>query len=127
MWPGSRPHTMGAEKEPRAETETQGEVRLPDAPDDEIPLLTKEEAIAEVRRWLEVERVDPEKIFAVSGDTTIRYKDLMAHLEQETPDGRLLLFAISRGRLIKKTRDREMQALLEIAAPPPKPKGPPAS
>jgi hypothetical protein len=96
---------------------------MPDAPDDEIPLVTKEEAIVEVRRWLEVEQVDPEKIFAVSGDTTIRYKDLMVHLEQETPDGKLLLFAISRGRLLKQTRDREFQALLEIAAPPPKPKG----
>ena len=100
---------------------------MSDALDDKIPLLTKEEAIAEVRRWLEVEQVDPERIFAVSRGTTIRYKDLIAHLEQETPDGKLLLFAISRGRLIKKTRDREMQALLEIAAPPPKPKGPPAS
>ena len=100
---------------------------MPDAPDDEIPLVTKEEAIAEVRRWLEVEQVDPEKIFAVSGDTTIRYKDLMVHLEQETPDGKLLLFAISRGRLFKQARDQELQALLEIAAPPPKPKGPPRS
>ncbi len=93
---------------------------------DEIPLVTKEEAIAEVRRWLEVEKVDPEKIFAVSGDTTIRYKDLIGHLVQETPDGKLLLFAISRGRLIKTARDREIQALLEIAVPPPKP-GEPAS
>lgn len=100
---------------------------MPDASDEEIPLVTKEEAIAEVRRWLDVEGVDPEKIFAVSGETTIRYKDLMAHLEQETPDGKLLLFAISRGRLFKQSRDREMQALLEIAALPPKPKGPPPS
>ena len=98
-----------------------------DAPNDEIPLLTKAEAIAEVRRWLEVEKVDPEKIFADTGDAAIRYKDLIAHLEQETPDGKLLLFAISRGRLIKKTRDQEMQALLEIAIPPPKPEGPAAS
>ncbi|HSB80686.1 MAG TPA: hypothetical protein VLM91_18040 [Candidatus Methylomirabilis sp.] len=97
---------------------------MQDAPDDAIPLLTKEEAIAEVRRWLEVEKVDPERIFAALGDTTIRYKDLMAHLEHETPDGKLLLFAISRGRLIKTTRDREIQALLDIAIPPPKPEGP---
>ena len=89
---------------------------------DEIPLLSKEEAIAEVRKWLVVEEVDPERIFAVSGDTTIRYKDLIFHLEQETPDGKILLFAISRGRLIKQTRDRELQALLDIAAPLPKPK-----
>ena len=92
-------------------------------PDDAIPLLTKEEAIAEVRRWLEVEKVDPERIFAALGDTTVRYKDLIAHLEQETPDGKLLLFAISRGRLIKTTREREIQALLGIAIPPPKPEG----
>jgi predicted XRE-type DNA-binding protein len=98
-----------------------------DAPDDEIPLVTKEEAVAEVRRWLEVEKVDPEKIFAVLGDTTIRYKDLMPHLEQETPDGKLLLFAISRGRLIKKAREQEIRALLDIAAPPPKPQGPAAT
>jgi hypothetical protein len=85
---------------------------------EEIPLLTKEEAVAEVRRWLEEEKVDPEKIFAASGEMTIRYKDLIRHLEQETPDGKLLLFAISRGRAMKKTRDREMQALLQIIAPP---------
>jgi hypothetical protein len=94
---------------------------MQDPQDDEIPLLTKEEAIADVRRWLEVEQVDPEKIFAAFGETTIRYKDLIRHLEQETPDGKLLLFAISRGRLMKKTREQEMQALLQIIAPPPKP------
>lgn len=87
---------------------------------DEIPLLTKEEAIAEVRRWLEVDGVDPERIFAASGETTIRYKDLIQHLEQETPDGKLLLFAISRGRLMKQSRQQEMQNLLQILAPPPR-------
>ena len=92
---------------------------------DEIPLLTREEAIAEVRRWVDVEKVDPETIFAVYGDTTIRYKDLLSHLEQDSPDGKLLLFAISRGRVMKKSRDREMQALLQIIAPPPKPDRPP--
>ena len=91
---------------------------------DEIPLLSKEEAIAEVRRWLEVEGVDPETIFAASGETTIRYKDLIHHLEQETPDGKLLLFAISRGRFMKKSREQEMQALLQIIAPPPRPEKP---
>ena len=91
---------------------------------DEIPLLTKEEAIAEVRRWLEVEKVDPERIFATSGETTIRYKDLIHHLEQETPDGKLLLFAISRGRAMKESRDQEMQALLQIIAQPPRPEKP---
>ena len=91
---------------------------------DEIPLLTKEEAIAEVRRWLEVEKVDPERIFATSGETTIRYKDLIHHLEEETPDGKLLLFAISRGRAMKESRDQEMQALLQIIAQPPRPEKP---
>ena len=91
---------------------------------DEIPLLTKEEAIAEVRRWLEVEKVDPERIFADFGETTIRYKDLIHHLEQETPDGKLLLFAISRGRAMKESRDQEMQALLQIIAQPPRPEKP---
>lgn len=100
---------------------------MEDVEHDEIPLLTKDEAIAEVRTWLEVEKVDPERIFAAFGETTIRYKDLISHLEQETPDGKLLLFAISRGRLIKQTRDQEFQALLRIAAPRPKPEGPPAS
>ncbi len=85
---------------------------------DEVPLLSKEEAIAEVRRWLEVEKVDPEIIFAEYGGTTIRYKDLIPHLEQETPDGKLLLFAISRGHVMKKSRDRGMEALLQIIAPP---------
>jgi len=94
---------------------------------DEIPLLSKDEAIAEVRRWLEVDRVDPEKIFAASGETTIRYKDLIQHLEQETPDGKLLLFAISRGRFMKKSREQEMQALLQIIAPPLKPERPSGS
>ncbi len=93
---------------------------------DEIPLLTNEEAIAEVRRWLDVEKVDPEKPFASFGETTIRYKDLIPHLEGETPDGKLLLFAISRGRAMKKTRDQEMEALFQIIAPP-KPDRPPTS
>jgi hypothetical protein len=88
---------------------------------EEIPLLTKDEAIAEVRRWLEVERVDPEKIFAAFGETTIRYGDLIPHLEQETLDGKLLRFAISRGRVMKTTRDRAMQEFLQIIAPPPPP------
>lgn len=100
---------------------------MQDPENDEIPLLTKEEAIAEVRRWLEEEQVDPERIFAASGEATIRYKDLIQHLEQATPDGKLLLFAISRGRLMKRSRRQEMQRLLEIVAPPPKPEKPSAS
>jgi hypothetical protein len=34
----------------------------------DIPLLSKEEAIAEVRRWLDVEQVDPERIFSQMGE-----------------------------------------------------------
>jgi len=90
---------------------------------DEIPLLTKEEAIAEVRRWLEVEKVDPERIFTAFGEATIRYKDLIHHLEQETPDGKLLLFAISRGRAMKRSEGQQAHALLQIITPP-KPKEP---
>jgi hypothetical protein len=97
-----------------------------DTQPDEIPLLSKEEAITEVRRWLEVEKVDPERIFAAFGEATIRYKDLIHHLEQETPDGKLLLFAISRGRLMKKSRGEEMQSLLQIVSPP-KPQEPSGS
>ena len=90
----------------------------------EIPLLSMEEAIAEVRRWLDVEKVDPERIFSQMGDQIVRYKDLIYHLEQETPDGKLLRFSISRGRLIKRDRDQRMQALLQIVAQPPKPEKP---
>ncbi|MBI4736655.1 MAG: hypothetical protein HY766_11475 [candidate division NC10 bacterium] len=68
-----------------------------------------------------MEKVDPERNFAAFGEKTIRYKDLIHHLEQETPDGKLLRFAISRGRVMKKTRDQEMQALLQVIAQPPKP------
>lgn len=100
---------------------------MQEAQNDEIRLLSKEEAIAEVRRWLEVERVDPERLFAAFGETTIRYKDLIHHLEQETPDGRLLLFAISRGRAMKSRLDQEMRALLQIIAPPPEPEKPPTA
>jgi hypothetical protein len=91
---------------------------MADTDPDDIPLLTKEEAIAEVRRWLEVEKVDPEKIFAAFGETTVRYNDLISHLEQETPDGALLRLAISRGRVMKRTRDGELEALLRIISPP---------
>ena len=90
----------------------------------DVPLLSKAEAIAEVRRWLEVERVDPEGIFSASGEGTIRYKDLMDHLERETPDGKLLLFAISRGRLIKRERQQGLRGLLEILPPPPSDRSP---
>ena len=82
---------------------------------DGIPLVSTEEAIAVVRRWLDVERVDPEAIFSAAGDQVIRYKDLIAHLERDTPDGRILRFAISRGRLMKSDRARARSPLLEIA------------
>ncbi len=100
---------------------------MKDPQNTEIPLVTKEEAIAEVRRWLEEEKVDPEKIFAAFGETTIRYKDLLLHLEQDTSDGRLLLFAISRGRLMKRSREQEMEAFLQIIGQPPKPEKPSSS
>ena len=89
-----------------------------DTGSDDIPLLSKNEAMAEVRRWLEEEQVDPEKIFAAFGETTIRYKDLLHHLEQETPDGRLLRLAISRGRLMKQSRRQETETLLQIISRP---------
>ena len=89
-----------------------------DTSSDDIPLLSKNEAMAEVRRWLDEEQVDPEKIFAAFGETTIRYKDLLYHLEQETPDGRLLRLAISRGRLMKQSRRQEMETLLQIISRP---------
>lgn len=85
---------------------------------DDIPLVSTDDAIAEVRRWLEVERVDPERIFTATGERAIRYKDLIAHLEQETPDGKLLRFAISRGRVMKRERSRTLQQLLQIAPSP---------
>jgi len=91
--------------------------------DAEIPLVSKDEAIAEVRRWLEVEKIDPERIFTAMGDQVIRYKDLVAHLERETPDGQLLRFAISRGRVMASERRQAQQALFQIASAPTKPSG----
>lgn len=93
----------------------------------DIPLLSKEEAIAEVRRWLDVEQVDPERIFSQMGDQIVRYKDLISHLEQETPDGKLLRFSISRGRVMKRARDPGMRTLLQIITPPPSPEEPSSS
>ncbi len=86
---------------------------------EEIPLLSIDEAVAEVRRWLEVEHVDPERVFAASGEAVIRYKDLIAHLQAESPDGKLLRLAISRGRVMKQSRRQEMEKLLEISRQPP--------
>ena len=70
----------------------------------EPPLLTTEEAIAEVKRWIEEHRIDPNQIFARTGALVVRYGDLVAHLEQETDEGRLLIQAISRGRVIRQQR-----------------------
>jgi hypothetical protein len=77
----------------------------PDAEEGEPPLLTKEEAIAEVKRWIERYTIDPNQIFARTGELVIRYGDLIPHLEQETDEGRLLLRAISRGRAVRGQRE----------------------
>jgi hypothetical protein len=81
----------------------------------DIPLVTTAEAVAEVRRWLEVEHVDPERIFAAAGEHVIRYKDLIDHLERGTPDGEMLRLAISRGRMIRQERAEAVKTLLTIA------------
>jgi hypothetical protein len=80
------------------------EVEAPGGEDAEPPLLTKEEAIDEVKRWFEQYRIDPNQIFARFGEAIVRYGDLIRHLEQDTEDGRLLLRAISRGRVIRQQR-----------------------
>jgi hypothetical protein len=80
------------------------EVQSPEGDDAEPPLLTKEEAIEEVRRWFERYKIDPNQIFARFGELIVRYGDLIRHLEQDTEDGRLLLRAISRGRVIRQQR-----------------------
>ena len=81
-----------------------GEPSVSDSEDGDLPLLTKEEAIDEVKRWIERYKIDPSQIFARTGDQTIRYGDLIPHLEQETDEGRLLLQAISRGRVVRQQR-----------------------
>jgi hypothetical protein len=85
---------------------------------DGVPLVSIAEAVAEVRRWLDVEKVDPETIFTATGDQVVRYKDLIGHLERETPDGQLLRFAISRGRMLRPEQARGPQLLLQIGLPP---------
>ncbi|MDE2180583.1 MAG: hypothetical protein KGJ40_07030 [candidate division NC10 bacterium] len=76
----------------------------PGSEEGEPPLLTKEEAIAEVKRWFERYRIDQNQIFARIGELVVRYGDLIPHLEQETDEGRLLLRAISRGRVVRQQR-----------------------
>jgi hypothetical protein len=109
---------------PPVRCETGGEKPMMDAQGDaEIPLVSKDEAIAEVRRWLEVEKIDPERIFTATGDQVVRYKDLVVHLERETPDGQLLRFAISRGRVMASERRQAQQALFQIVSAAKKPSG----
>ena len=78
--------------------------RPTDAQEAEPPMLSKEEAIAEVKRWIERHKIDPSQIFARTGEVVVRYGDLIPHLEQETDEGRVLLRAISRGQVIRKER-----------------------
>jgi hypothetical protein len=88
--------------------------------EEELPLVSVEEAVADVRRWLEVERVDPEQIFAMADARTIYYKDLIPLLEAGGEDSRLIRFAITRGRAIR--RARGTPGVLRIT-PPGKPGG----
>ena len=81
-----------------------GEHSTTDSEQEEPPLLTKDEAIAEVKKWFERYKIDPNQIFARAGDQIVHYGDLIPHLEQETGEGRVLLRAISRGRVIRKQR-----------------------
>jgi hypothetical protein len=81
-----------------------GEPNGPYSDEDEPPLLTKEEAIAEVKRWIERYKIDPNQIFARVGQSVVHYGDLIPHLEHETDEGRLLLRAISRGRAVRQQR-----------------------
>jgi hypothetical protein len=92
---------------------------------DDIPLVSVEEAIAEVRQWLEADGVDPEGVFTAMGDQVVRYKELEYHLRSGTPDGRLLRFAISRGRAMRAERRQATARLLQIGHPPAPPGSPP--
>ncbi len=83
---------------------TDGEPSATDPEQTEPLLLTKEEAIAEVKLWFERYKIDPSQIFARAGEQVVRYGDLIPHLEQETEEGRLLLRAISRGRVVRQQR-----------------------
>ncbi|HTX51814.1 MAG TPA: hypothetical protein VMD08_00285 [Candidatus Baltobacteraceae bacterium] len=89
------------------------------SPESDIPLVSTKDAIAEVQQWLEVEGMDPERVFASTGDQVIRYKDLIGHLRRGTPDGVMLRFAISRGRMIRRERAETFNQLLTIAGAEP--------
>ncbi|MBZ0170713.1 hypothetical protein MELA_00606 [Candidatus Methylomirabilis lanthanidiphila] len=80
------------------------ELSPPDAEEGEPPLLTREEAIAEVKRWFERYKIDQNQIFARVGELVVHYGDLIPHLEQGTDTGQLLLRAISRGRVVRQQR-----------------------
>ena len=84
---------------------TDGEPSATDPEQTEPLLLTKEEAIAEVKLWFERYKIDSNQIFARAGEQVVRYGDLIPHLEQETEEGRLLLRAMSRGRAIRQQRE----------------------
>lgn len=88
---------------------------MSDLPEEDLPLVSVEEAVAEVRRWLEVERVDPEQIFAMADARMIYYKDLIPLLEAGGEESRLIRFAISRGRAIR--RARGAPGMLQITPP----------
>ena len=105
---GSSPSASPSERgEPVADQPRQAddETRATDREEAEPPLLSKEEAIAEVKRWIELYKIDPDQIFARAGELVVRYGDLIPHLEQETDEGQLLLRAISRGRVIRQQRE----------------------
>ncbi len=82
-------------------------------PDADVPLVSVEEAVAEVQRWLD-DGIDPEGVFAATGDQVIRYKDLISHLQRGTPDGHMLRLAIARGRMIRGERAAGLKDLWRI-------------
>jgi len=102
-WKSSPVASPGEHCDPVADEarRTDDEIRAPDREEAEPPLLSKEEAIAEVKRWIERHKIDPDRIFARTGELVVRYGELIPHLEQETDEGRLILRAISRGRVIR--------------------------
>jgi hypothetical protein len=91
--------------------------------EDEIELISTEDAVAEVRRWLEAEGVDPEGVFTAFGDRVIRYKDLIPLLQADADDAELLRFAISRGRAMRPPGRRRSSLLQIPTAPPAAPPG----
>jgi len=82
-----------------------------------VELLSTAEAVLLVRRWLEAEGADPEAIFVATGESTLRYKELIPHLTEETEDGRLIRLALSRGRSLRGGRGAGAGG---CTAPPPR-------